>query len=252
LDDLSRRREARLFAHLRRTGDPSTREALVRKYLALARHTARRFQRTYDAGEDLFQVACYALVKAIDGFDPTRGLAFSSYAIPTITGELKRHARDTGWGLRVPRGLQERVLEVERAIADLTSELGRSPTPGQIAEVTALTGEEVLEALEAASNHTLESLDTPLGSDAEALTRLDTMGAEDPGYQLVEDALTVAPALGDLPERERTILWLRFGEELPQTEIARRLGISQMHVSRLLRRTLDDLGRQVEEPALAG
>src|ERR1044072_5315057 len=107
MNDLSRREEARLFIHLRRTGDPGTREALVRKYLPLARHTARRFQRFGDAGEDLFQVACYALVKAVDGFDPNRGLVFTSYAIPTITGELKRHARDTGWGLRVPRGLQE-------------------------------------------------------------------------------------------------------------------------------------------------
>ncbi len=251
MNDLSRRREARLFTQLRGSGDPRIREALVRKYLPLARHTARRFQRTSDSVDDLYQVACYALVKAIDGFDPTRGLAFTSYAIPTITGELKRHARDTGWGLRVPRGLQERVLEIERATAAVSAELGRSPTLEEIAGHTGLPSEEVLEALEAASNHVLESLDVPLGADAEAVTRLDTMGAPDAGYELVEDLQAIAPALRALPERERQILSLRFGQELPQSEIARRLGISQMHVSRLLRRTLDELSAQVEEPALA-
>jgi RNA polymerase sigma-B factor len=251
LNDLSRRREARLFTHLRRTGDPATRDALVRKYLPLARHTARRFQRGTDSSEDLFQVACYALVKAIDGFDPARGLAFSSYAIPTITGELKRHARDTGWGMRVPRGLQERILEVDRAVAALTAERRRSPTPAEIADATGLSSEDVLEALEAGSNHVLESLDTPLGDPTDPLSRIDTLGADDPGYEFVEDAQTVAPVLRELPHRQRTILSLRFGAELPQSEIARELGISQMHVSRLLRRTLDDLAEQLGDEALA-
>jgi RNA polymerase sigma-B factor len=253
MSDLSRRREARLFTHLRQTGDPHAREALVRRYLTLARHTARRFQRTADASDELFQVACYALVKAIDGFDPARGLAFTSYAIPTITGELKRHARDTGWGVRIPRGLQERVLDVERAITTITSELGRSPTVEQIADASGLTTEQVVEALEAGSNHALESLDARVGADAEGLTRLDTLGELDDGYEFVEDVHTIAPALRELPERERTILSLRFCEELPQSEIATRLGISQMHVSRLLRRTLDGLAEQLEEPErLAG
>jgi RNA polymerase sigma-B factor len=251
LNDLSRRREARLFTHLRRTGDPAAREALVEKYLPLARHTTRRFQRASDATDDLYQVACYALVKAIDGFDPSRGLAFSSYAIPTITGELKRHARDTGWGLRVPRGLQERVLDVDRAVAALTAEHGRSPTPSEIADATGLAPEDVLEALEAASNHMLESLDSPVGNAVDPISRIDTVGAVEPGYELVEDIEAVAPALRALPDRERTILSLRFGEELPQAEIARRLGISQMHVSRVLRRTLDELAEQLEDHALA-
>jgi RNA polymerase sigma-B factor len=251
LNDLSRRREARLFLHLRRTGDSDAREALVRKYLPLARHTARRFQRSRDSLDDLYQVACYALVKAVDGFDPARGLAFSSYATPTISGELKRYARDTGWGLRVPRGLQERVLEVERAIAALSAQHGRSPTPSQIADATGLTSEEVLEASETASNHTLESLDVPLRTDADAVTRLETIGTVDPGYELVEDAQSVARALRELPERERRILSLRFGEELPQSEIARLMGISQMHVSRLLRRTLDEVSNRVEQRVLA-
>jgi RNA polymerase sigma-B factor len=251
LNQLARQREARLFTHLRRTSDPDTREALIRKYMPLARHTARRFQRKRDSAEDLFQVACYALVKAVDGFDPTRGLAFSSYAIPTISGELKRYARDTGWGLRVPRGLQERVLEVERAISALTAQSGCSPSPSQIAEATGLTSEQVLEAIEAGSNHGLESLDMPVGAAPDALTRLDTIGMVDPGYELIEDAQTIAPVLRELPQRERTILMLRFGEELPQSVIARQLGISQMHVSRLLRRTLDELAEQVERQTVA-
>jgi RNA polymerase sigma-B factor len=251
VNDLSKRREARLFNHLRETGDPATREKLVRKYLPLARHTARRFQRTGDSVEDLYQVACYALVKAVDGFDATRGVAFTSYATPTIIGELKRHARDTGWGLRVPRGLQERVLEVERAIGALTAERGHSPAPRHIVDATGLTSEEVLEALEAGSSHTLESLDMRLAADGDALTRLDMLGSIDPSYELVEDAQTLAPALRELPERERRILALRFVDELPQSEIARQLGISQMHVSRLLRSTLQELAEKVEVPALA-
>jgi RNA polymerase sigma-B factor len=192
------------------------------------------------------------LVKAVDGFDPARGLAFTSYATPTIRGELKRYARDNGWGLHVPRGLQERVLEVERAVNALTSEHGRSPSPAQLAEATGLTTEEVLETLEAASSHSPESLDAAVGTAADAVTRIDTLGAIDPAYELAEDALSVAPALSELPEREQKILSLRFGQELPQSEIARRLGISQMHVSRLLRRTLDKLSQEVEVPAQTG
>jgi RNA polymerase sigma-B factor len=246
MSDLSKRREAQLFTELRETGSPAAREALIRRYLPLARHTARRFHRGGDL-DDLYQVACYALVKAIDGFDQTRGLAFTSYAIPTISGELKRHARDTGWGMRVPRGLQERVLDIERVIADLTGSHGRSPTPAEIADALGITSEQVLEAIEAGASHALESLDAPVGTrDADVATRLDRIGSPDPGYQLVEDVHAVGPVLRELPDRERTILALRFGEELPQSEIARRLGISQMHVSRLLRRTLDDLAESVQ------
>ena len=236
-----------LFVRLRATGDPTAREALVRRYLPLARHTARRFQRSSESLEDVNQVAAYALVKAIDGFDPSRGLAFTSYAIPTISGELKRYARDTGWGMHVPRGLQERVLDVERTINDLTTRLGRSPTPAQIGAELNLTSEQVLEAIETAANHSLESLDTPLAAaEGDGATRLDGLGTPDPGYELVHDVHAVAPVLRALPDRERAILSLRFGEELPQSEIARRLGISQMHVSRLLRRTLDQVAADVK------
>lgn len=250
MNDLSKRREAQLFVELRDTGSPLAREALIRRYLPLARHTARRFHRGSDSLDDVYQVASYALVKAIDGFDPDRGLAFSSYAIPTISGELKRYARDTGWGMRVPRGLQERVLDVERAIADLTGSGRRSPTPAEIARYMGITSEEVLEAMEAGSNHMLESLDTPFAAgEADVATRLDHIGSNDPRYELVDDIQAVAPVVRELPDRERQILSLRFGEELPQSEIARRLGISQMHVSRLLRRTLDELAENVKAAA---
>lgn len=251
MDALPRRAEERLFIQLRRTGDAEIREVLIRRYLPLARRAAWRFQRPGDSFDDLYQVACYALVKAVDGFDASRGFAFATYALPTITGELKRHARDAGWGLRVARGLQERVLAVERAVAALTSEHGRSPSPSRVAEVTGLTSEEVLEAMEAASNHHLESLDANVSGDPDGLTRLDTIGAVDPNYERVEDANAVAPALRDLPRRERQLLALRFGEELSQSEIASRLGISQMHVSRLLRRTLNELAQEVEVTGLA-
>lgn len=247
MNDLSKRREARPFIELRETGNPLVREALVRRYLPLARHTARRFHRGGDSLDDLYQVASYALLKAIDGFDPDRGLAFTSYAIPTISGELKRYARDTGWGMHVPRGLQERVLGVEHTVADLTGRLGRSPTPAQIADEMGLTSEQVLEAIEAGSNHVLESLDTPVaGADGGSTTRLEALGEPDRRYELVHDVQAVAPVLRALPDRERRILSLRFGEELPQSEIARRLGISQMHVSRLLRRTLDEVAEGVK------
>jgi RNA polymerase sigma-B factor len=254
MNDLSKRRETELFKELRGTGDPTIRETLVRRYLPLARHTARRFQRNGDAFEDLFQVACFALLKAIDKFDPDRGLAFSSYAVPSMSGELKRHARDTGWGMRVPRGLQERVLKVDQAITRLTASDGHSPSPARIAQEVGLTSEEVLEAIEAGANHSLESLDKPMSSgdpDSPMGARVDILGNEDPGYDLVDDVQTLAPAIRALPKRERALLALRFGEELSQSEIARHLGISQMHVSRLLRRTLDGLAERVDDQALA-
>lgn len=247
----SKREEIGLFVQLRETGDPAAREQLVHRYLPLAKHAARRFQGRNASFDDLFQVASYALLKAIDGFDPERGLAFSSYAVPTMSGELKRFARDTGWGMRVPRSLQERALEVDRVISDLTAQYGTSPVPARIAEEMGLTSEEVLEAIDASANHTLESLNAPLAADGDSATRIDGLGEVDEGYELVEDADAVAPALRELPERERKILELRFRDELPQSEIARRLGISQMHVSRLLRRTLDQLSEKVESAGAA-
>ena len=252
MNDLSKCTEAQLFTELRDTRNPLLRERLVHRYLPLAGHVARRFRTGGDSAEDLFQVASYALVKAIDGFDPARGLAFSSYAVPTISGELKRHARDTGWGMRVARSLQERVLAVESAAAELPASEGRSPTPARIAKECGLTTEDVLEAIDARVNHTLESLDVPRSTgEVDSGSRIDNLGREDARFGLVDDIDVVRPLLRELPERERAMLAWRFGEELPQSEIARRLGVSQMHVSRLLRQTLDGLAERVDEHELA-
>ena len=252
VSDLKKRTEAQLFTQLRDTENPLLRERLIRRYLPLARHVARSFRAGGNAAEDRFQVASYALVKAIDKFDPGRGMAFSSYAVPTITGELKRHARDTGWGMHVSRSLQERAMKVERAVTDLTAREGRSPTTARIAKELELSSEDVIEGMGARANQTLESLDVRRSPDeADSVSRIDTLGREDVRYALVDDFDVVAPFLRELPDRERAMLRWRFGEELPQTEIARRLGISQMQVSRLLRRTLDRLGERVEQQSLA-
>lgn len=250
MSSMSREEERNLFRRVRRFRDSAARDRLIRRYLPLARHTARRFEGR-EPLDDLFQVASYALVKAVDRFDPERGLAFTSYAIPTMVGELKRHARDTSWGMRVPRALQERVLRTERVVAHLQARDGRSPSTAEIAEEMGVTSEEVLEALEASTQHVLDSLDVPVGDEEGSGRRIDYLGENDGRYELVDAGLAVAPALRGLPERERAILSMRFGEELPQSEIARRLGISQMHVSRLLRRTLDQLAEQVDEPLAA-
>jgi RNA polymerase sigma-B factor len=224
----------------RRDHDRLPREALIERYLPLARHLARRYKGSGAELDDLYQVAAFALVKAVDRFDPDRGIAFSSFAVPTIVGELKRHFRDHGWVVRVPRDVQELKLKLDRMIAPLTSELGRSPTPGELAERTGASLEQVVEALGAQSAHYPDSLDRPVGEDGEdGIGQL--IGGEDPGYRDVENAELVGGLLATLPEREREILRLRFEEELTQAEIGRRLGVSQMHVSRLIRRSITQL-----------
>ncbi len=242
--------EEPLFRRVRRFRDEEAREDLVRRYLPLARHTARRFAAGHEPLDDLVQVASLGLLKAIDRFDPGRGVAFTSYAVPTMTGELKRHARDTGWGVHVPRGLQERALEVERVIDRLNARDGCSPTPGRIGAETGLSPEEVLEAIDASAQRRPDSVDLPVGDDGDSGRRIDRIGSGDPRYELLDALVTLAPAVRALPRRERTILELRFGHELSQSQIARRLGLSQMHVSRLLRRTLDQLAHACE-PELA-
>ncbi len=186
-------------------------------------------------------MASLGLLKAIHRFDPDRGVKFSSYAVPTISGELKRHARDRWWWIRVPRGLKERAAHVDEVIAKLTARDGRSPSTARVAEEMGLTSEEVLEAIEAGGTLVLDSLDTPVGSEDGATTRGERIGVTDERYERVEARSAVAAAVRDLSERERRILELRFGADLSQSEIGRRLGVSQMHVSRLLRRSLDSL-----------
>jgi RNA polymerase sigma-B factor len=222
-------------------GDEWAREQLVRRFMPLARQLARRYERPGESLEDLVQVASLGLVKAIDRFDYDRGSAFSSYAVPTILGELKRYFRDSGWAAHVPRGMQERVMDVNQSVARLSCASGRSPSPADIAADTGLTPEEVLEALEAGLAYDSVSLDTPRGDSDEGDTYADTHGELDERFDLVEHEATIAPALRALPARDRLVLHLRFVEDLTQSEIAARVGVSQMHVSRLIRRALERL-----------
>jgi RNA polymerase sigma-B factor len=226
----------------RRDHDRFSRDELTERYLPLARHLARRYKGSNAELDDLYQVAAFALIKAIDRFDPERGIAFSSFAVPTILGELKRHFRDHGWVVRVPRDVQELKLRLDRSVEALTSDLGRAPTPAELAERTGASLEQVVEALGATTAHYPDSLDRPVGEDGEdGIGQL--IGGEDRGYADVENSELVDGLLSTLPERERVILRLRFEQELTQAEIGRRLGISQMHVSRLIRQSIAQLQR---------
>ena len=211
----------------------------MQRFLPLARQLARRYQRGGEQLDDLIQVASLGLLKAIDRFDPERETAFSSFAVPTILGELKRHFRDKGWSVRVPRDLQEMAVRVERVADEMSRELGRAPTPGEIAERTGATLEQVLEAREAAGAYRAVSLDRPRSDDEdEGDSFADAFGVEDPGFGLAEDAATVDRLMSVLSEREREVLRLRFEEDLTQSEIGQRVGVSQMHVSRLIRQSI--------------
>jgi RNA polymerase sigma-B factor len=234
--------ERRLLIQYHREGDLAARAELVERFLPLARDLARRYRHTEEPFDDLLQVASLGLIKAIDRFDPDRGTKFTSYAAPTILGELKRHFRDTGWALRVPRDLQERALAVNRETESLSKQLGRSPTPRELARALGHSVEEVFEAREAAASYETASLDAPTThDDDEAASLVDLMGGEDPAHELVDDRNAVASTWKELPEGERQVLELRLRYDLTQREIGQRIGYSQMHVSRLLRRALSRL-----------
>ena len=239
--------EKRLLERYHRERSPVVREELVNRFLPLARSLANRYSGGPEPTEDLHQVASLGLVKAIEGFDPTLGYTFASYAAPTILGELKRHFRDRGRQVHLPRGLQERIAQIERATEDLPAKLQRAPTAADVAAHTGLEVEQVLEAMEAASARRPYSLDATVGPDEDAATLVDTLGDEDPSYETVEYGEAISRTLDLLPERERMILHLRFVEDLTQSEIATRVGISQMHVSRLLRRALEAVRAQVHD-----
>jgi RNA polymerase sigma-B factor len=233
--------DAALFDRFRRTQDAATRDELVRRYLPLARHLARRYRgRTDVDADDLDQVAALGLIGAINRFDPSRGLAFSSFAVPTIVGELKRHFRDRGWMVRVPRGVQELSARLETISQALTGELGRSPTATELASRTGASVEEILEALAAATAHHPDSLDRPVTEDGDSALDMLAAGV-DPGYARVDDAMVVDELLQALPERDRLVLRLRFQDDLTQSEIGRLLNISQMHISRIIRTSIHAL-----------
>ena len=223
--------------------DPAAREELVERFQPLADHLARRFSGRGEDIDDLSQVASIGLLNAIGRFDVERGVQFSTYAAATIVGELKRHFRDKRWAMRVPRQMQETGLRINRVTPALTQQLGRSPTIGEIAAELDLPREIVLEALEASQAYSIASLDVPAG-DAE-LPPAQSLGTEDPSIRLLgEGWATVADAIRELPARERTVLFLRFFQGKTQSEIAAEIGVSQMHVSRILSQTLDTLRRR--------
>jgi RNA polymerase sigma-B factor len=233
--------DARLFERYRRTGDSETRAALVERYLPLAKRLAGRYQSGAEY-DDLVQVASFALVKAIDRYDPERGLAFTSYAVPTIVGELKRYFRDHTWTVRVPRDLHDRTLKLRRASEELAGRLGRSPTPAELADAMDSTVEEVLEALQTSSAYRPDRLEAPSTPDGDEAVQ-HVPASEELGFATAEAAATLEPLLARLTPRERTILRLRFEEDLTQSEIAAVLGCSQMHVSRLQRAAIASLQR---------
>jgi RNA polymerase sigma-B factor len=231
-----------LFARWQRGRDAAAREALVRRYMPLARGLARRYGRSSEPFEDLLQVASLGLLKALDRYDAERGHAFASFAVPTILGEMRRYFRDSGWAVHVPRGAQERALKVRDAQERLANELGRAPTAGQLAEYLELDFEDVVDSLQAIQAYETLSLDAPRPrADGEPVAYGETLGHDDERFELVELDATVTAALGHIAPREREILRMRFVEDLTQTEIAERVGISQMQVSRLLRRSLEQL-----------
>ncbi len=226
------------FAEFAETRDSQLRDELVEAHLDLARQLARRFSNRGESYDDLSQVASIALIKSVDRFDPERGVEFSTFATRTIIGELKRHFRDRGWAIRAPRRIQELYLELGHVAETMTQELGRPPTVGEMAQATKVSEDAVLEALEAGQSYRTTSIDAPDRQDSTVGARL---GDVDPGFGGTEDRLLLAFSLAKLAERERTILRLRFVDGFTQSQIAARIGISQMHVSRLLAASLAKL-----------
>ena len=235
MDATTQNEERRLFASLRSDSSPAARDRAFQRYLPLARSLAGRYRRSEEPIEDLEQVAGIGLLKAIDRFDPDRGAAFSSFAVPTILGELRRHFRDTTWALRVPRQLQELTLKIERARGELTNLLGRQPTVAELSEHLEEREELILQALDLmVAKYTL-SLDEPDDDDTPAEP---APGKLDDGYARAEDRATLAPLLATLSAAEAEIVFLRFREDLTQDAIGQRVGVSQMHVSRVLYRSI--------------
>jgi len=241
--DASRVAEDRaLFARYLDQRDPVDREMLVERFLPLARQLARRYQRPDEPFDDLFQVACLGLVNAIERFDLERDVAFSSYAVPTILGEIKRYFRDRTWSVRVPRDLQDLALKVERAVTALDLELHRKPTVDEIAAKVGAEEEAVLEALEASGAYKATSLQSPWGADEDSGETLgDSIGVEEHGFAAAEDRATIERLMRVITPREREVLWLRFVADLTQAEIGEQVGVSQMQVSRILRQCVSRL-----------
>jgi RNA polymerase sigma-B factor len=241
--DASRIAEDRaLFARYLDPQDPVDRDMVVERFLPLARELARRYQRPDEPFDDLFQVACLGLVNAIERFDLERQVAFSSYAVPTILGEIKRYFRDRTWSVRVPRDLQDRALKVDRAVAELALELHRKPTIDEIVAKVGIGEEDVLEALDASGAYRAISLQVPWGTDDDSGDTLgDVIGIEERGFAVAEDRATIERLMRVITPRERKVLVLRFAADLTQAEIGEQVGVSQMQVSRIIRQSVSRL-----------
>jgi RNA polymerase sigma-B factor len=234
------RADRRLFLRFVDEHDPVDRDTIVERFLPLARQLAARYQRPEEPFDDVYQVACFGLVKAVDRFDVERGVAFSSYAVPTIMGEIKRHFRDRTWAVRVPRDLQELALRVDRVVAELTRELGRAPTVEEVGHAVDAEADDVLEAMQASSAYRATSLETPrAGGDNEPGDTLgDSVGRVDDGFNRAEQRAVLHALMRSLTPREREVVRLRFEEDLTQAAIGERIGVSQMQVSRVLRQAI--------------
>jgi RNA polymerase sigma-B factor len=249
---VTRHEDLVLLRRFHEGGDAAAREQLIEQYMSLVRSLARRYAYRGEPFEDLVQIGAIGLIKAIDRFDLDRGVELTTYATPTIVGEIRRHFRDKGWAVRVPRGLQELHGRLTRLMEQLTVELGRSPTIPELAKSAGVDEEAVLEALESGRAYSSLSLSAG-GSDEDGLDPLESLGDEDRGFEISEDRALLAPGVRALPERERQILHLRFVEGLTQSQIAERVGISQMHVSRLIRRSLETIRETIgDEEAVVG
>jgi RNA polymerase sigma-B factor len=250
--DHVRARSAELFSVLRDDEASSAvrstaRDDLVHLHLSLVEHCARRFRNRGEPFEDLVQVGTIGLIKAVDRFETDRGVEFSTYATPTVIGEIKRHFRDKGWAIRVPRRLQELRMQIGGATGELTQKLGRSPTPRELAEVIGCTVEEIMEGIESSHAYATLSLDATDDNDDGPPAMLATLGVEDANIEHVEVRESIKPLLEGLGEREKRILLLRFFKNMTQSQIAEEIGVSQMHVSRLLNRTLEQLRTSLSE-----
>ncbi|HEX8156417.1 MAG TPA: SigB/SigF/SigG family RNA polymerase sigma factor [Solirubrobacteraceae bacterium] len=233
------RRDRELFLRYHEDGDAQARDQLVERFLPLARQLARRYQRASEPLDDLLQVASMGLIKAIDRFDLEREIAFSSYAVPTILGEIKRYFRDRTWAVRVPRDLQELTLKVDSAVAELADTLHRQPSVAEIGAAVGADEEDVLEALQAGGAYRAMSFDAPRGSgDAEQATLADSVGVDEDGFSRAEERATLASLLASITPREREVLRMRFEQDMTQAEIGAVIGVSQMQVSRVIRQAL--------------
>jgi RNA polymerase sigma-B factor len=252
-DETDRKRMTRiddkiLLRRYHEDGDLQAREKLIEQYMSLVRSLARRYSYRGEQLEDLVQIGAIGLIKAIDRFDLDRGVELTTYATPNIIGEIKRHFRDKGWSVRVPRGLQELNVQLSRLMEQLTVQLSRSPTIPELAKAAGVEEEQVLEALESGRAYTSLSLSVGGGGgDDDDLDPLESLGSEEHQYEVSEDRAVLAPGFAVLDERERKILQLRFFEGLTQSQIAQQVGISQMHVSRLIRRSLEKIRETIAE-----